>query len=113
MVANVAGVWMLEILVCLCLLSLHHFAANLNVYPPAYLPVCSPARLQLLLLLLGLHSLLCTSVEFLPRSQSTGDGPFACFGGPDGVIRVLSLATWQVSEWRAECPPWLHGVQVF
>ncbi|CAI5501645.1 unnamed protein product, partial [Closterium sp. Naga37s-1] len=42
--------------------------------------------------------LLRPSVEFLPRSSALGDGPFACFGGPDGAIRVLSLATWQISR---------------
>ncbi|GJP32877.1 hypothetical protein CLOM_g17469 [Closterium sp. NIES-68] len=47
-------------------------------------------------LLLDNRSPLC--VEFLPRSSVLGDGPFACFGGPDGAIRVLSLATWQISR---------------
>ncbi|CAI7897225.1 unnamed protein product, partial [Closterium sp. NIES-54] len=47
-------------------------------------------------LLLDNRSPLC--VEFLPRSSALGDGPFACFGGPDGAIRVLSLATWQISR---------------
>jgi hypothetical protein len=37
----------------------------------------------------------CLSVEFLPRS-GLGDGPLAAFGGPDGVIRVLSMQNWLV-----------------
>eukprot|EP00271_Cylindrocystis_brebissonii_P014334 TRINITY_DN35657_c0_g1_i1.p1 TRINITY_DN35657_c0_g1~~TRINITY_DN35657_c0_g1_i1.p1 ORF type:complete len:1559 (+),score=320.88 TRINITY_DN35657_c0_g1_i1:569-5245(+) len=36
-------------------------------------------------------------VDFLPRSAG-GDGPFAAIGGPDGVIRVLSLATLEVAR---------------
>ncbi|CAM6102896.1 unnamed protein product [Calypogeia fissa] len=40
-------------------------------------------------------SLLC--VEFLPRS-GLGDGLLAAFGGPDGVIRVLSMQNWLVVQ---------------
>ncbi|CAM6114633.1 unnamed protein product [Calypogeia fissa] len=36
-------------------------------------------------------------VEFLPRS-GLGDGPLAAFGGPDGVIRVLSMQNWLVVQ---------------
>lgn len=35
-------------------------------------------------------------VDFIPRSAGGGDGPFAAIGGPDGVIRVLSIASWQI-----------------
>lgn len=38
------------------------------------------------------RSLLC--MEFLSRFPS-GDGPLVAFGGSDGVIRVLSMATWK------------------
>lgn len=38
------------------------------------------------------RSLLC--MEFLFKSPA-GDGPLVAFGGSDGVIRVLSMATWQ------------------
>ncbi|KAG6555176.1 hypothetical protein Mapa_003215 [Marchantia paleacea] len=36
-------------------------------------------------------------VEFLPRSGMS-DGPLAAFGGPDGVIRVLSISNWLVVQ---------------
>ena len=35
-------------------------------------------------------------MEFLTRSSTTTDGPWIGFGGSDGVIRVLSMGTWQV-----------------
>ncbi|KAL3678157.1 hypothetical protein R1sor_021113 [Riccia sorocarpa] len=36
-------------------------------------------------------------VEFLPRSGMS-DGPLAAFGGPDGVIRVLSMSNFMVVQ---------------
>lgn len=51
--------------------------------------------LNFLFVALTLFVSLLFSVEFLPRS-GLGDGPLAAFGGPDGVIRVLSMQNWLV-----------------
>eukprot|EP00899_Mesostigma_viride_P014926 jgi/Mesvir1/23434/Mv22292-RA.1 len=53
-------------------------------------------RVQELWVKSALERVAITCLDFLPADTASNCGPFAAFGGGDGVIRLLSMQTWKV-----------------